>query len=131
MRVTVVDAAEAARRTADPVVVQEALFQQVQTDKRRTSRLLAHGRTAEAADLLRSTSYLLSAAPGLRQDPHRQPPPLSPTAGRAASVVTTTTDAARSQRRIDQGGAAWRPEVGSTRPAGAQPRSKTSATRPR
>lgn len=63
--VTVVSAAEAALRTADPVVVQEALFQQVQTDKRRTSRLLARGRTDEAADLLRSTSARLSMSPDL------------------------------------------------------------------
>lgn len=63
--VVVVSAAEAAARVADPVVVREALFQEVQTEKRRTSRLLSRGHTDEAAASLRGTMAMLAGAPDL------------------------------------------------------------------
>ena len=59
VNVNVVPGDQAAGRVRDPEVRSEALFQQSQTAKRRSSRLLSNGRVDEASGLLRETSVNL------------------------------------------------------------------------
>lgn len=64
VHVNVVPGDEATGRIRDPQVRSEALFQQSQTAKRRSSRLLSEGRVDEASKLLRETSFFLDGEAG-------------------------------------------------------------------
>lgn len=62
--VNVVPGDQAAGRVRNPQVRSEKLFQQSQTAKRRSSRLLSEGRVGEASKLLRETSFFLDGEAG-------------------------------------------------------------------